>query len=312
VDVAAGSFSAVQLSGSARIAVLSGPGAVVVNGTTLVDSDVPAAVLLDPSVVQVQPLFSSAGERVTQVHVDGRPAELDTGSGQDVWVAPTPASVPVTVRADVRALARSRARYERVVPVVPDAWPAGAQDKPSIVDEVPPTSRPGLHTLLAAPDTAWLEWRGEPVPGARIGVRYRWWSALGVGEGEHTYELDLSAPAGTVAVQLPLEYPALVDCTADAAGQDVEVRLVYRAVDDLDTLTTRLSDRHVRVRFLHPMRRQGFDIVDAAADVLDDEGGGGVWRPARLTIGHRGMHARHLQWAEDWVDVTAPASDGGP
>ena len=79
---------------------------------------------------------------------------------------------------------------------------------------------------------------------------------------------------------------------------DLEIAIDYEAHESPEVLVTRLDASMFRLRLRHPMRWEHYDVLDAKVEVLSE----GRWTPVGVHIGSWGMHTRHLQGSEDWVD----------
>lgn len=299
VDVAAGQFSAVQLSASPTVALLSGAGRIVVNDRTVVESDSHVAVMLAGRTVRVEPLHGRDGDQVLEVKANGRELSTHSEQGMDVWTGSVTGS-SMSITSVTRRVAEAQALFRSRMTVKPTSetsdWPKRAAYFTARIVE----DRADRHTLLVEPTEAWLEWRVEGESSTPLQCNYEWWSADGESTDSATYHLE--GHAGRIRISVPTTYPALVRCVlAPGEQNETSVGLVYEAQDSLDMLTTTLPNGLCRTRFLHPRRWEGFDVVRASATLVD----GGAERDARLVIGHRGVHTRHLQWSEDWVDHLA-------
>lgn len=296
INVSPGQFSAVQLSASPKIAVVSGPGRIVVNDQLVVENDASTCVLFDEESVRVEPLHSSEGGRIAAVTVNGIAATENREHGLDSW-ALSGVSSPVRVATQVERVIETRAQFRSSMTLREAQAGAEKPLRALALLERSPDVRADRHTLHARPDRAWIEWESDQDSAATLTCRYSWWSASGSASG--TRDVALHGRRGRVAINVPDEYPALVRCVIEDGSAETSASLVYEAEDSLDVLVSRISDGVLRCRIIHPKRWEGFDVVNASATVLEGDTG----RPARLVIGHRGMHTRHLQWSEDWVDI---------
>lgn len=280
IDVAPGQFSAVQLSARPTVAVLAGAGQIEVDGVVVLESDAHAVAMLADNEVRFEPLHDREGRRYTAVTVNNASAVLRSEHGSDVWVRQGVGS-SARVETTTEPAIQSKARFRCTMHVLPTPQRMLETGRAAYLTARPVEDRASRHTLLAAPDRAWIEW-DVPDDGADIRCEYTWWAADGTASA--TVTLKLSGAARRVEVAVPPSYPALARCVLVTPNTaDNGVRLVYEADDVLDVLTADAGDGITRGRLLHPMRREGYDVIEASAVILAEQ----PQRAAHLVIGHR-------------------------
>jgi hypothetical protein len=90
-----------------------------------------------------------------------------------------------------------------------------------------------------------------------------------------------------------------IEAVSGELPDTLDVTLRYETEEAPMTLASRRGDGVYRVRFIHPMAREHDRVVHTDAEVRWGDG----WKPALLHIGQTGLHTRHLQLSEDWIDV---------
>lgn len=296
IDVASGQFSAVQLSNHPSLAVLSGQGRVMMNDNVVLENDAHITSMLAGGELRVEQLHGRDGVYITAVEANGIALSMQYEHGIDVWTGAAAGNSAI-IRTRAKQVVESSARFRSRMAVRPAPEETDGPGRASYFTSRAVEDRALRHTLLAAPSAAWIEWKAQANQSTPLQCEYSWWSGTGATRGSSVHELERQS--GRLSLPLPSEFPALIRCVlTSAVGNEATADLVYEAEDTLDTLTTRTGENILRTRLMHPMRREGFDVTDARATLFEDQGE----RAARLLIGHRGMHTRHLQWSEDWVD----------
>lgn len=303
-------FSACRRSSEPDFAVLSAPGKLSVDGRVKVDLQGAVTVVLDGEMLTAYADWTRDGTRVIGVEVDGVPCEPEGSVWDDRYVGSRGArhdGTSVVVRTEERV--RGTVQYRRSVRL----WPPSDAEEPlnasrRRVSETETFGQTGAygHTHFASPQSAVLKWHGSSEkPGASVRLVLRGhygkgsscifdeWLPLGA---------DIrSRPLSDVDLRLTTVTAEVRAQEGSAIPEDLEIEITYTAEEPPEVLVSTYDKDTLRVRFHHPMRWEYYEVVGTRIECLSE----GRWVPVVIHTGSAGMHTRHLQRSEDWVDVRA-------
>jgi hypothetical protein len=290
VPVGARRFSALRRSAVPDFALISGVGTLAVDGTELISTPTGVTAVIDGETLRVHPGYSESGVIVRGVCVGEVPLERTVTKHDDFYQGPFPGFPAVLAVTDQAVVARGTASFDRDV----QAWP-----RPSRPNRGVNHQGSDWHTLVAHPDRIQIEWQGS---GDDIAI--------------HLVAEDFAADTTTVlrdrleGAEGRRTYSGYGDITRsrlrlDVVGEQVPDSLVVgiRYLYDDRDLPIRVrsleSEGVSRAHFLHPLKYEGCTVRTTFASYRGPTG----WTDANLVIGARGVHGRHLQEGEDWIDV---------
>jgi hypothetical protein len=294
IPVGARRFSAVRRSAAPDFVLLSGAGTLAVDGVTLLEVPSSTTVVFDEGLLRVHPGHSTPGALVREARIGDVPLERDVTEHDAFFHGPFP-GFPASVELETSTVARATASFEyreRAWPRV-SPYPGG------------PSPWPGWHTVVSSPDRIQVDWQGSVAGDVAIRLVAEDFTAqtttlledrLTGSEGRRTYAHD----ADVVRSRLRL----------DVSGADLpeDLVVVVRYLYDDRPLPVRvrpLDGGISRLHVLHPIAYEGCTILDASVSYLSETG----WQPVQVTVGARGVHARHLQESEDVIDVRIAEPD---
>jgi hypothetical protein len=304
LSVAARRFSAVDRDPQPAFAVLSGTGTVSVDSWSLTSRIADAVIVFDDGTVTASARWSQTGTVLDAVSVNGMPGTRQVGASGDEHVVSSLVGDTFVVTADARSVVRGTIAYAREI----DARRhSEAPENGHHFGELNAPTTPGTHVVTAPAQRATLSWRASEEVEFRLSLRSS--SVDGV-----TVLLDdvYTARADTQHLDVPAlaavrnaRIAVTVEAASRALPDDLTVTLRYETEEPPSTLASLRTDGVMRLRFLHPMTREYDRVVATSAEVLWDDG----WRPALLHIGQAGLHTRHLQSSEDWVDIRSGVTE---
>jgi hypothetical protein len=298
LSVAARRFSAVERAARPAFAVLSGTGTVSVESWSLTNEIADAVIVFDDGTITASARWSATGSALETVSVNGTPATRQASESTDAHVAGSLIGDTFVVTADVRPVVRGSIVYAREVDL---RHHSEAPENGHHFGELTAPTPPGTHVVTGSAGRATLSWRSSEQVDFRVLLRSTSIDGVEVllddvySAGAHTQHLDVPRVAAVRNARISVAIEAVTGALPD----DLAVTLLYETEEAPLTLVTQRGAGAERVRFLHPMAREHDRVVDTRTEVR----WGDTWRPALLHIGQPGLHTRHLQLSEDWIDV---------
>lgn len=269
-----------------RYGVVSGPGAVRVDRSQVMEVPDGVVVVFDDDTIEVRPRYGASGHRLTEAQINGEALEHKSDEACGFFAGS--AALPLAVEVSTKPAVRCHADLERWVVLTPN----GLERHASFVHR-------------SSPDSARLIWSDSQPETDQLELEISWYERSARRQ-QLALRLPVHSQAGLAEIEFPsLVPPARIDIRLLAynhSGQLVaaprgELRLVFRH-RDLPTIAYAI-DGAVMIRILHAARYEQCAIVDVAAEAFTE----GRWQPLKLNIGSSGQHARHLQASEEWQEV---------